>query len=325
MFRSKRFAGLFLIPIGVLAAIAVWPGFERAHPQSRSTDREEALTDYYWAAPLTGWTLEKLQARIPALIGLAGDSGQSSLPQILGRVAENVEVFRVNFANTTSLETLEQERLKPNGSRRGRLIREQFRYLILTNPGNEVALREYRTDLEGREQTRKDPKPGFVKTSGFASMPMELSSDRQHQYDFKYLGSQTVDGRPTKVIAFAGHPVAAAISGEYVLAGKPIPIILQGIAWIGAATYQVTRMQTELLAPLSFAGLSRLSTSAVFGEVHFRQSAAVLWLPQVVDVTADFFGETFHNRHRYSDYQLFSVGTDQKTQFITKPPMSVVP
>jgi hypothetical protein len=321
MFQSRRVPAILLTLIGILAVIAPWRGFEPAHAQSRSTDQEEALTAYYWAPPLTGWTLEKLQTRIPALNGLAADSDQSSLPQILSRVAENVQAFRVNFANTTSLETVEQERLKPNGSRRGRAIREQFRYLILTNPGNEVALKEYRTDLEGREETRKEPKRGFVKTSGFASMPMELSADRQHQYDFKYLGSQTIDGRSTKVIAFAGHPVEAAISGDYVLAGKSIPIILQGIAWIDAATYQVARMQTELLAPLSFAGLSRLSTSAVFGEVHFRRSAAVLWLPQVVDVTADFFGETQHNRHSYSDYQLFSVGTDQKTQVATKPPL----
>jgi hypothetical protein len=321
MLRSRRAAAIFSTLLGMLIAMADWSSFEPALAQSRSTDRDEALTAYYWAAPLTGWTLEKLQARIPALQGLAADSDQSSLPQILGRVAENVETFRVNFANTTSLETVEQERLKPNGSRRGHLIREQFRYLILANPGNEVAFKEFRTDLEGREQVPKSPKPGFVKTSGFASMPMELGSDRQRQYDFRDLGSQMIDGRTMKVIAFAGHPVEAAISGEFVLSGKPIPIILQGIAWIDAATYQVARMQTELLAPLSFAGLSRLSTSAVFGEVHFRQNAAVLWLPQTVDVTADFFGETFRNRHTYSDYQLFSVGTDQKTQVATRPPM----
>ncbi len=311
----------FLAAIEVVAAIAALRGVKPAHAQSRSTDREEALTSYYWAQPLTGWPLDKLQARIPSLNGLAADTDQSSLAHILSRLAENIQAFRVNFANTTSLETVEQERLKPNGSRRGRVVREQFRYLILTNPGNEVALKEYRTDLLGREETPKNPKPGFVKTAGFASMPMELSSDRQRQYDFKYLGSQTVDGRPTKVIAFAGHPIEAAISGEFMLSGKAIPLILQGIVWIDATTNQVALMQTELLAPLSFAGLSRLDTSAVYGEVHFRQSAAVLWLPQVVDVTADFFGETFHNRHSYSDYQLFSVGTDQKKPAATKPPM----
>ncbi len=310
----RRVSAVFWASIATFAAVAAGPRFERAYTQSRATDREDALTDYYWATPLTSWTPERLHARIPVLNGLTADSGQSSLPQILTRVAENVEVFRVNFANTTSLEIVEHERLKPNGSRRGRVIREQFRYLILTNPGSEAALKEYRTDMEGREQTPNDAKPGFVKTSGFASMPMELSSDRQRQYDFKYLGSQTIDDRPTKVIAFAGHPVEAAIAGEYLLAGKSIPLILQGIAWIDAATCQVARMQTELLAPLSFAGLSRLSTSVVFGEVHFRRNTAVLWLPQVVDVNADFFGETFHNRHTYSDYQLFSVGTDQKTQ-----------
>lgn len=276
---------------------------------------------YYWAQPLIGWPLGRLQTQIPALNGLAADSNQSSLPHILSRVAENVRAFRANFANTTSLETVEQERLKPSGSPRGHTVRQQFRYLILTT-GSDVTLKEYRTDPLGREQVLKDPKPGFVKTAGFASMPMELGPERQAQYDFKYLGSQTIDGRRTEVIAFAGHAVEQAISGQYVLYAKPIPIILQGVAWIDAASFQVVRMQTELLAPLTFAGLSRLSTSAVFHEVHFHKSAAACWLPQVVDVTADFYGQTYHNRHSYSDYQLFSVGTDQKTpQADTQAPM----
>jgi hypothetical protein len=283
--------------------------------QSRSSDREEALTAYYWAQPLTGWSLAELHARIPALEGLAPDTSQSQLRQVLSRVAENVRAFHTNFANTTSLETVEQERLKPNGSRQGRVIREQFRYLILTSSTSDVALKEYRTDLEGRERELENRKAAaFVKTSGFASMPMELSAQRQTEYDFKYLGSESMGGgRQTIVIAFAGHPVEDAIAGQFVLAGKPIPIILQGIAWLDGASFQVARMQTELLAPLEFAGLTRLSTSAVFAEVRFQNSATALWLPQVVDVTADFFGQRYHNRHSYSDYKLFSVATDQKT------------
>ena len=313
MFRSCRRPHLFLPAICFLVAFAAASVSQPAYGRRGSNDRDDALTSYYWAQPLVGWPLNRLQAWIPALDGLAADSNQSSLRQILSRVADNVRAFRTNFSNTTALETIEQERLKPNGSPRGHVVRQQFRYLVLTTPGNEVNLREYRTDLVGHEQVLKDPKAGFVKTSGFASLPMELGADRQPQYDFKYLGSQAIDGRRTEVIAFAGHPVEQAISGQYVLSGKPIPMIVQGVAWIDAASYQVVRMQTELLAPLTFAGLARLSTSVVFHEVKFQISASAFWLPQVVDVTADFFGETYHNRHTYSDYQLFFVGTDQRT------------
>ena len=106
MLRSRRATVSVLTPIVVLAVVAEWPRLGLAQTQSRSSDREEALTDYYWAAPLAGWTLEKLQARIPALNGLAADSDQSSLPQVLGRVAQNVEAFRVNFANASRAATI---------------------------------------------------------------------------------------------------------------------------------------------------------------------------------------------------------------------------
>ena len=285
-----------------------------ASAQSKLSDYDSAFTAYHWADPIVGWPLKKLQIRVPDLAGLDPAPGQARLPQILARVGANVEAFRKNFMNTTSTETVEETRFKPDGTPEKHTYRQQFRYLMLAARPGEDHLTEYRTDLAGRAQAPRNPKPGFVKTSGFASLPLLMSPERQPAYDFKYLGSQMLDSRLTEVIVFAGHPVPEAVSGQYVLFDKPIPLIVQGVAWIDAADFEILRMHTDLLAPLTFAGLPGLTTEAVFRQVNFRKGAFVCWLPQVVDVTADFYGRTYHNRHTYSDYQLFSVNSEEQVQ-----------
>jgi hypothetical protein len=297
------------------AAFATSTFMPRTAPaQSRPNDYQSAFDAYHWADPLLDWPLKKLYDRIPALSGLDPAPDQSPLPMILRKVGENVQAFRRNFVNTTSTETVEETRAKPDGSPEKHVQRQQFRYLMLAARSGDDNLTEYRTDSSGREQEPRDPKPGFVKTSGFASMPLLLSPERQPAYDFKYLGSQTIEGRAAEVIAFAGHPTPEAVSGRYILFGKPIPLIVQGVAWIDSASFEVVRMHTDLLAPLSFAGLPRLTTEVVFRDISFRKGALVCWLPQVVDVTADFYGRIYRNRHTYSDYHLFSVESGDKVQ-----------
>jgi hypothetical protein len=285
-----------------------------ASAQAPLNDYDSAFAAYHWADPLLHWPLKKLHDRIPALNGLDPAASQSRLPEILERVGATVEAFRRNFVNTTSTETIEETRTKPDGTLEKHVHRQQFRYLMLASRYQEDTLTEYRTDFAGHEQAPRDPKPGFVRTLGFASMPLLLSPEHQAAYDFKYLGSQVIEGRKTEVVGFAGHPAPEAVSGRYVLFGKPIPLIVQGVAWVDASCFEILQMHTDLLAPLTFAGLPRLTTEAVFRQLSFRKTTVPIWLPQVVDVTAEFYGRTYHNRHTYSDYQLFSVDSSEAPQ-----------
>ena len=81
-------------------------------------------------------------------------------------------------------------------------------------------------------------------------MPLLLSSQRHSLCDFRYLGLQVIDGRKAEVIAFAGHPVPEAVSGNYNLSGKVIPLILQGVVWIDSTTYQIVRIGYQELDTL---------------------------------------------------------------------------
>ena len=260
---------------------------------------------YRRGEPITQWPLKKTLHQIPELKGLKPATDDRQLPQVLSRVGENLEKFVENFVNTTSLETIEETE-KGGKPRKAERV-EKFRYMMLAQPqANNFALTEYRTDLQGREI----PPPGklgrnFMKTSGFAAMPLFFAPRQQIWSDFRYLGEQTVDGCNTQVVAFAEHVWPAAVAGRFEHGELSIPLLHQGVAWIRSSDYQILQMRTDLLAPVP--PLTRMTTRVRYANNHFEGSPIIFWLPQEVQVTANVGTYVFTNRHAYSGYQLFRV------------------
>jgi hypothetical protein len=298
-------------------ALLLGPGVltnRAAGAQAESTQLNElAFEAYRRAEPLTKWPLKKLLHEIPDLKGLEPAADQSSLPAILARVSDNVKALLSNFVNTTALETIEENRKRIYPPSDDSIV-QRFHYLmVLKNEGPTTNLVEYRTDLHGREERPDTPVQDHVKTIGFASMPLYFSTERQPLSDYRYLGTQTVDNRLVRVVAFAEHPEpAAALSGIEVQQGY-VPALFQGVAWIDADDYQILRVRTDLLAPVLAIGLARETTEVRFQRVHFPKTPAPLWLPEEVDVTIGLQdGITYTNRHRYSAYEIFNVTTNQQ-------------
>jgi len=79
-------------------------------------------------------------------------------------------------------------------------------------------------------------------------------------------------------------------------------------------------MRTDLLAPVLAVRLLRETTEVRFQEVRFPKTPAPLWLPQEVDVTIGLQDTTYTNRHHYSDYEMFSVTTNQQVSPPTAAP-----
>ena len=262
---------------------------------------------YRRANPVTKWPLKKLLREIPELTGLESAADQAPLPEILRRVGENLETFLKNFADTTSLETIEAARKEKFSGIRESVV-QKFHYLMLIQQqDNAQNLIEYRTDLHGREEHNDNLIHEFMKTTGFASMLFFFGSREQPLSDFRFLGQQTLQGRRTEVVAFAQHVDPAAVRGRFLGAKTSVPLLVQGVAWIHTSDYQILQMRTDLLAPQPGAALKRATTVVLFAGTKFKDRPGVFWLPQEVDVTIDQGDYIFTNRHQYSDFQLFQV------------------
>jgi Tfp pilus assembly protein PilF len=256
----------------------------------------------------------ELAAEFPELKGLAPASDQSQLESVLRKVGASVQALFQSFPDTSSHEEIEMEVLHPNG-KVAESQAQRFQYLMVkTSDENGFHLSEYRTDKAGNRATPGSATDGtpYMVTLGFASDPLIFHPDYLAGSSLRLLGRQRLDGHDTLVIAFAERPATAKMLEEFRITNGSAVVLVQGIAWVDATTYQVLRMHTDLLRPVPELRLEAQATDVRFGEVRFPSKDQVLWLPQDVAVTVHWNGRTFRNRHRYSDYELFQVNTRQK-------------
>jgi hypothetical protein len=250
------------------------------------------------------------------LTSLVPATDQGPLDSILSGVGKTVAQFFANFPNTSSVEDIHQEKLRRK-EKVGAKLDQRFHYLCFT-PAEAWGLSfdEYRADPLGTKATPQGLQDGFMLTSGFASASLLFHPNYQSQATFRYLGRLKANGGDTYVVAFAQKPGKARLNGAFKLADITMTTFSQGLAWIDAQSYQITRLRTDLLRPLPEINLERETTEIAYGEVRFKGIAGAFWLPQQVTVTVDWNGKHLRNEHRYSEFKVFNV---EATEKIRKP------
>jgi hypothetical protein len=94
--------------------------------------------------------------------------------------------------------------------------------------------------------------------------------------------------------------------------GPTYPVAVKGRAWIGADSYEILRMETDLVSPLPEIRLVADHIAVEYGPVTFLKGTTKMWLPQSAEVFYDWKGRRVHRQHRFSNYLLFSVEDKQK-------------
>jgi Tfp pilus assembly protein PilF len=275
-------------------------------------DRMKVETAYLKAQPKGDAAIDYLHRPPPDLKGLEPATDQKQLDSILSAVGKTVAEFFRNFPNTTSLEQIHQEKLGRK-QKVGAALDQKFHYLCFTpadawGPGFD----EYRVDSSGARASPQGLQDGFMLTSGFASASLLFHPTYQSQAAFRYLGRQKVNGRDTYVIAFAQQPAKARLNGAFKSGQISMTTLSQGLAWVDSESYEITRLRTDLLMPLSEVKLERATTEIAFGPVHFKGIGKEFSVPRQVTVTVDWNGRHLRNEHRYSEFKLFNVEATDK-------------
>ena len=266
---------------------------------------------YARARTVIDFDVEELRRYYPVEVSeleLAAD--QSELQAHLAKVGRTVDAFFRAFPNTASKEEVVREKV---GADRRVLesARQTFHYSAFHNKSG--IWEEVRTDTRGGP-IQYDPmrEPSFM-NSGFVTIGSFFRPAHQRACRFRYLGRQIEEPRAL-VIAFAQRPGMADILGLFQAPGMASPTLTlyQGLAWVDPESFQIIRMRTDLLAPRPDVLLSRQTTQVRFGPVRFSSTPQVFWLPSEVVVETLWNGQTFRNRHRYSDYAVFLIETQEK-------------
>jgi hypothetical protein len=274
-------------------------------------DRELAI--YAKGRTVVDMTVEELLRDYPRECGdLEFDDNQAELKLLLSKTGACVEALVRDIPNTGAKEQVRRERLRSNGSVDSTAT-QNYNYLVL--PGQTGLWEEIRTDNKGRPLPAMKMDGRSFLTSGFASTAIFFHPQNQGSSRFRILGRQRAKPEAF-VIAFAQKPEIGTPAGRFEteLTLEPALLLCQGWAWIDHETFQILKMRTDLLAPRSDILLSRQITEISYQEVHFADIPQAFWLPSEVLVTIEWNGQIYRNRHRYSEYLVFSVESRDKLE-----------
>ncbi len=165
---------------------------------------------------------------------------------------------------------------------------------------------EFRTDAHDRQVQVSKNDPDAPRTTGFATSWLFFVPSNLPQSRFRYLGQQKVNNHETYVVAFAQIPAKTNIDTIVQSPTGPCSTFSQGLAWIDQSTFQIVRMQTDLLAPLPGIELNELRSLLNYGDVKIPRLNLSLWLPTNVETTWVSGDRTGDETHRYSNYKLFA-------------------
>lgn len=156
--------------------------------------------------------------------------------------------------------------------------------------------------------------PDGVETRGLPSMALLFHPKISDNYEITCEGMTRLSGGPAWQLHFRQRPDKPNIMRSYRVGmnGPAFPVALRGRAWIAADTYQVVRMETDLVTPVPEIRLVADHTAIEYGLVRFRERQVEMWLPLTAEVYYDWRGHRTHRRHTFNNYLLFSV--DEKQQ-----------
>ncbi len=254
-------------------------------------------------------TADELRQNNPSEFSdLIFDSNQEGLASLLKNAGMRVEDFFQDLSNTSSKEQVLMQILNPDG-KPSSSSRKEFYYLIFSQGSKyELFWREDRADKKGRPINLNNNE-GFNISSGFAFLCIYLHPQHQHGSRFRYLGR---GGNGAYVIAFTQKAEAADYLAGYTdpYTHSLIRYLNQGFVWLHPDSYQIMRMETNMIAPAGV--VQGQATKVNYQEVRFEGASHSFWLPAEVVVNIRSSGIRYQNQHRYSDYKLFDVRSDYK-------------
>ena len=252
------------------------------------------------------WAQPGIDDSVPSV----SPSVSCSSSQVIGRVGKQVEELMSSLEKFSATERVNHFTVDKQGGLRAPQIRS-FEYVVAVKqlPHGLIALDEYRDGSLDPSQF-----PASIATNGLPAMALVFHPQMSSDFNFVCEGMGQVSGSPAWQVHFQQKPDRPSRIHAYVIAGNYHSVPLKGRAWIDAATYQLARLEFELVKPMPEIHLLRERVSIDYAPVQFRSRDVQLWLPSHADLLISRDNKAFFRTHSFSNFQLFSVGTGQQLQ-----------
>ncbi len=154
--------------------------------------------------------------------------------------------------------------------------------------------------------------PSGIRTANLAEHGLIFHPLLATGFHFTCEGLGEWKGHPTWLVQFEEKKNDLNPFRSYVIEGFSYPLQLTGRAWIDASTFQVLRLESDLLKPVEKIRLTREHIAIEFASVQFHTNHQQLWLPQSAELYVELDGHRFYRRHSFSNFKIFSTDSTQE-------------
>jgi hypothetical protein len=227
------------------------------------------------------------------------------LPQILQGARERATEMVDNLQRFTAIEAIEHTQFKKNGQAR-KPTSQLFNYLaeIDQGPSGAFWVEEYRI-------AKSDADSPPLSDTGTAAFALIFHPQKIGNFDFHCEGLATIQGNPAWQLRFEESPDPTKAFHQIRIDRAVFQLRFKGRAWLTKDTFQVLRLQTDLVAPIPKIQLQQEHLEIAYAPVDFDRSRFTVWLPESASMQISYRGRRYRRVHKFSHFQLFLVVTDQ--------------
>jgi hypothetical protein len=231
------------------------------------------------------------------------------LPLVLKGTGERAEQLLSTLQKFDAFERVEHYKLNAAGVPGAADVRS-FEYVVSVSHDAEggFQLQEYRNGSIVRPQDF----PSGILTANLTAHGLIFHPLLAKGFRFTCEGLGEWKGHATWLVAFEEKQNGLGSFRDYVVNGFHYGVQLTGRAWIDASTFQVLRLESDLLKPVEKIHLTREHIAIDYASVQFRTRNQQLWLPQSADLYVEWDGKRFYRRHTFSNFKVFSTDTAQE-------------
>jgi hypothetical protein len=187
-------------------------------------------------------------------------------------------------------------------------LTENFDYLVdFGEPSGPLQVQETRTPLAGSDNAHLST----TVDKGLPVLALIFYPVMQADYEMRCEGLTQWNKQPAWVVYFRQvdgiRPRTLSLGTD----ANVFPVSLKGRAWIAVDSGQIMHLETNLVKAIPIIELRANAVSIDYAPVAFSSRHIELWLPKSAVAYTDYGKRRTIIEHTFSDFQLFSVQTQQ--------------
>jgi tetratricopeptide (TPR) repeat protein len=227
------------------------------------------------------------------------------LPQVLKETSKHTQDLIENLQRISASERIDQIDIGKNGkSRNAGTQVVNYVAQIEENSLGYPTMTEYRYASSGMRQ------PSLVDT-GTVAFALIFHPSHLENFDFRCEGLTDLQASPVWQVHFQERPDESKSFHAMRVGGSVYLPRLKGRAWIATDTFQVLRIETDLVSPIPQIDLQVEHLVIAYAPVDFQKRHVRLWLPESASLYIGYRGHRYERKHNFSDFQLFWVDAGQ--------------